>query len=120
MKFFKRFLSGSGEESDSGDDPNLFWYYVRCGRCGEAVAVMARRGYDLVEDYEESGGSDAPSGYSLFKDVMGRSDTCFQQMRIEIRYNTSYEEQSRHIEGGRFITEEEYRAATNGGEHVPQ
>ena len=116
MKFIKRFLSGSGDNDEPAADPNLLWYYVRCKRCGETVAVMARKGYDLVEEYEESGGSDAPTGYSLFKDVMGRSDTCFQQMRIEIHYNTSYEEQSRHIEGGRFITAEEYRAGANGEE----
>lgn len=118
MKFLKRFLAGSGGDADSsGDaDPNLLWYYVRCNRCGETVVVMARKGYDLVEEYEESGSSDAPTGYSLFKDVMGRSDTCFQQMRIEIHYSTDYEERSRHIEGGKFITAEEHRAGANGAE----
>lgn len=122
MKFLKRLLTGSGGDAghagdgDPAADPNLFWYYVRCNRCGETVAVMARKGYDLVEEYEESANSDAPTGYSLFKDVMGRSDTCFQQMRIEIRYNTTYEEMSRHIEGGMFITAEEYRAGGNGEE----
>lgn len=122
MKFLKRLLTGSGgDTNNAGDadpaaDPNLFWYYVRCNRCSETVAVMARKGYDLVEEYEESASSDAPTGYSLFKDVMGRSDTCFQQMRIEIRFNTAYEELSRHIEGGKFISVEEYRAGANGAE----
>ena len=116
MKFLKRFLSGPSGESGSGADPNLLWFYVQCKRCGETIAVMARKGYDLVEEYEESGSSDAPTGYSLFKDVMGRSDTCFQHMRIEVHYNTKYEEQSRHIEGGSFITAEEYQAGANGDE----
>ena len=122
MKYLKRLLFESGNDADNVKDadptadPNLFWYYVRCNRCGETVAVMARKGYDLVEEFEESSNSDAPVGYSLFKDVMGRSDTCFQQMRIEIHYSTSYEEQSRHIEGGQFITAAEHRAGTNGEE----
>ena len=118
MKFFKRFFSESSDDRKfvTDADPHLFWYYVRCNKCGETVAVMARKGYDLVEDYEESGNSDAPVGYSLFKDVMGRSDTCFQQMRIEIHYSTSYKEQSRHIVGGKFITAEEHRAGANGEE----
>ncbi len=116
MSFLKRFLFGSDGGSESESDPNLLWYYVRCNKCGEAVAVMARKGYDLVEEFEESGNSDAPTGYSLFKDVMGRSDTCFQQMRIEIHYNLNYVEQSRHIQGGTFITAEEYRGGENGDE----
>lgn len=126
MKFLKRILTGSdggadeGSGGDSAADPNLLWYYVRCNRCGETIAVMARKGYDLVEEYEESGGSDAPTGYSLFKAVMGRSDTCFQQMRIEIHYSTNYEEQSRHIEGGEFITADEHRAAADGEEQPQQ
>lgn len=116
MKFLKRFLSGQSNDGEPAADPNLLWFYVRCQKCGETVAVMARKGYDLVEEYEESGGSDAPSGYGLFKDVMGRSDTCFQKMRIEVHYNVKYEEQSRHVRGGEFITAEEYRAGTNGEE----
>lgn len=114
MKFLKRFLSGPGDGSEAGTDPNLLWYYVRCKRCGEQIAVMARKGYDLVEQYAESGESDAPTGYSLLKDVMGRSDTCFQQMRIEVHFNTKYEEESRHIQGGEFITAEEYGGIANG------
>lgn len=118
MKFLKRFLTGTGggPESAGDSDPNLLWYYVRCNKCDETVAIMARKGYDLVEEYEESGSSDAPTGYSLFKDVMGRSETCFQQMRIEVHYNTNYEEQSRHIEGGKFITAAEYRDGENSEE----
>lgn len=114
MKFLKRLLSGPGDGSEAGTDPNLLWYYVSCKRCGEKIAVMARKGYDLVEQYAESGESDAPTGYSLLKDVMGRSDTCFQQMRIEVHFNTKYEEESRHIEGGEFITAEEYSGNSNG------
>jgi hypothetical protein len=119
MKIFKSLFSGSGDD-DSGGDRNLLWYYVRCKRCDETVSVMARKGYDLVEQYEESGSSDAPTGYSLFKDVMGRSDTCFQQMRIEIHFNAQYVEQSRHIEGGTFISAEEFRASENGDEQSEQ
>ncbi len=118
MKFLKRLLGGPEEDAEPGADPNLLWYYVRCNRCGETIAIMARKGYDLVEEFaessDESSGADAPIGYSLYKDAMGRSDTCFQHMRIEIHYNVQYEEQSRHIEGGTFITAEEYHAGADG------
>ena len=115
MKFLRRLIAGPGG-AEPGADPALLWYYVRCNRCGENVAIMARKGYDLVEEYAESSSGDAPTGYSLYKDAMGRSDTCFQQMRIEIHYNLQYEEQSRHIEGGTFITAAEYRAGAHGEE----
>ena len=114
MKMFKRLFAGAETDAEPGADSNLLWYYVRCNRCGETVAIMARKGYDLVEEFAESGSSDAPVGYSLYKDAMGRSDTCFQHMRIEIHYNVQYEEQSRHIEGGTFITAEEFHADGDG------
>ncbi len=113
MKFLKRLLGGPDGDAEPGVDPDLLWYYVRCNRCGETVAIMARKGYDLVEEFEDSGEGDAPTGYSLYKDAMGRSDTCFQHMRIEIHYNLQYEEQSRHIQGGTFITAEEHHAAAD-------
>lgn len=87
-------------------DPNAIWLYVQCERCGAPVAVRADRRYDLNPD--ESG-----AGYVLVKEIM--DDRCFQLMRAEVRLDASYRVVERTIEGGRFLSPEEYRALRGAG-----
>jgi hypothetical protein len=107
MKFLRHLLGGGTREQS---DANLVWVYVRCGKCGEKIAVMARKGYDFAEEFDERSPSDAPIGYSVRKDVLGRNPQCFNQMRIEVQYNRNYQIVEQHIVGGTFLTKEEYQA----------
>jgi len=92
-------------------DPDAIWLYVQCGRCGAPVAVRADRRYDLNPD-------EAGEGYRLVKEIM--DDRCFRLMRAEVRLDAQYRVVERTIEGGRFLSAEEYHALRGGGSAAPR
>jgi hypothetical protein len=93
---------GPKEPSDGG-----LYYYVRCGKCGEAIRVRVDRNNDLAQEFE--GGGDHPSGYTATKGVVGKK--CFRQMSLTISFDSGRREVSRSIDGGDFITREQFEAA---------
>ncbi len=98
MGFLRRLFGGGG--SRQGDE--ALHLYVKCNRCGAPVHVRVNLFNDLAADY---GDTDA-EGYVLSKEVM--DDRCFRLMRVEIQFDTRRRETSREIEGGTFISEEEW------------
>ena len=98
MGFLRR-LFGGGQQSS---DDHALHLYVKCGRCGYGVHVRVDLHNDLSADY---GDNDA-EGYTLVKEVM--DDRCFRIMRATLRFNSRRNEISREVEGGTFISEEEY------------
>jgi hypothetical protein len=100
--FQNLFKSGPREASDGG-----IYYYVRCGKCGEAIRLRIDRNNDLAQEFEGSG--DHPSGYSATKGVVGKK--CFRQMSVTINFDGGRREVGRSIDGGDFITREEFEAA---------
>jgi len=98
MNILRR-LFGGGEPSSDG----AIHLYVRCNHCGAPVHVRADPRNDLVTEY---GDDDDAAGYRLFKEIM--DSRCFRLMRAEIAYDRNRRELSRQIEGGTFISKEEY------------
>ena len=101
MDFFRRMFGGSaanGSESDSA-----IHLYVRCNRCGSPVHVRVDPRNDLIADY---GDDDNASGYTLHKEIM--DSRCFRIMRAEINYDRARHETGRTLDGGTFITKDEY------------
>ncbi len=98
MNFLRR-LFGSGRAAD-----NALHLYIKCLRCGAPVHVRVNLQNDLMADY----GDDSAEGYRLVKEVM--DDRCFRIMRAELEFDANRNERSRHIEGGEFISQEEYQA----------
>jgi hypothetical protein len=98
MNVLRRLFGGR-----SASDDGAIHVYVKCNRCGAPVHVRVDPRNDLVSEYDES---DDPSGYLLVKEIM--DSRCFRIMRAEITYDRSRREQERTIEGGTFITKEEY------------
>ena len=96
-------LFGKGG-SDSGD--RGIYYYVRCARCGEKIRVRIDSQNDLAQDYD--GGGDHPTGYTATKGVVGKK--CFRVISLSVQFNGSRRETGRSIEGGDFITAEEFAA----------
>jgi hypothetical protein len=92
---------GRREESAGG---NAFWLYVRCSACGEAIRVRVHREHDLSADYEGGGAS-----YYCHKEIIGQS--CFRRVKVDLFFNGMREVTERRIDGGEFITREEYDAA---------
>src|SRR5690349_11622320 len=99
MNLLRRlFGGGAAPSSDSA-----IHLYVRCNRCGAGVHVRIDPRNDLVIEY---GDDDDASGYRLIKEIM--DSRCFRLMRAEIAYDRGRRELSREIEGGTFISKDEY------------
>jgi hypothetical protein len=91
------------------ESPSALWIYVACSRCGEAIRVRADRRYDLVSEMRDPG--EAGPAYTLHKDIVGSH--CFQRIAVDVAFDQRLEVIERRISGGRWLTEEEYRATTN-------
>jgi hypothetical protein len=97
MNFLRR-LFGGGPAAD-----NAIHLYVRCDRCGAPVHVRVDPRNDLMSEY---GDDDEATGYRLIKEIMDAR--CFRLMRAEIEYDRARREIARTLEGGTFISKEEY------------
>ena len=99
MKWLQRLL-GSAGGAGRPRDPDGFYFYVRCGRCGQKLELRADLRFDLMQDLDEG-------GYVLHKDMM--DSKCFSMMHATVRFDENRQAVSQDIEGGTFITEEEFR-----------
>ena len=102
MEIIRRIFGGSKPASDGA-----IHLYVRCNRCGAGVHVRVDPRNDLVNEYSDD---DETAGYRLTKEIM--DSRCFKLMRAEIEYDRARREINRQIEGGTFITQEEYAQLT--------
>ena len=91
-------LGGTG----SGARDEAVHIYVECARCKSKVHVRLDRRNDISTREE--------GGYYVRKEIM--DSKCFRLMAAEITFDAAYRIQSQEAQGGRFITREEYEAAT--------
>ena len=104
MRWLRRFFKRSSRQ----DSATAVWIYVVCRRCGEAIGVRADRRYDLVSEMRDPG--ESGPAYTLHKDIVG--GRCFQRIAVDVAFDHRLQMTERHISGGRWLTEAEYRAAT--------
>jgi len=78
--------------------------YIKCDRCGEVFRSHLRRGYDFIVDYDNPGGP-----YKIDKLYVGSK--CPNRIHLVATFTSSYKPVSVSIEGGSFITKEEYEDA---------
>jgi len=93
----------SSKPSAGADD--AVHIYVECARCKSKVHVRLDKRHDLSQG---EGG-----GYFVRKEIM--DSKCFRLMTAEVAFDSGYRVESQDIQGGRFISKEEYEAATAGG-----
>ena len=104
MRWLKRlFAPRRRQESDTA-----LWLYVRCQRCGEVLRIRADRRYDLVSEMRDPG--ETGPAYTLHKDIVGAR--CFQRIAVRLAFDRRLQLVEREIQGGQFLTEQEYQAAT--------
>ena len=72
--------------------------YVECERCKSKVHVRLDRRHDI--SLREDG------GYYVRKEIM--DSKCFRLMAAEITFDSAYRIQSQEVQGGRFLTKEEF------------
>ncbi len=78
--------------------------YVECGRCKSKVHVRLDKRHDLSQG---EGG-----GYFVRKEIM--DSKCFRLMTAEVTFDTSYRIQAQDLQGGRFISKDEFEAEGGG------
>jgi len=77
---------------------SALWFYVRCGHCGAKVRIRV----GLIDDLSALD----HGGYILRKEIL--DDKCFTLIRAEVRFDSRRRVISRSIEGGEFISREQY------------
>jgi hypothetical protein len=87
-----------GRSAGGADD--AIQIYVECARCKSAVHVRIDKRHDLSQ---AEGG-----GYFVRKEIM--DSKCFRLMAAEINLDSAHRVQSQKVQGGRFISREEYEA----------
>jgi hypothetical protein len=83
--------------------------YVECAKCKAVVHVRLDKRHDLSA---HEGG-----GYFVRKEIM--DSKCFRLMSAEIVLDDRYRIQSQDIQGGRFLTKEEFDARNAPGPGTP-
>jgi hypothetical protein len=91
-------------------DPNVFWLYVRCARCGTPLSVRVDTRNELSADYEQG-------GYVLFKEMMDAK--CFTLMRAEVHFDQQRNVTKQLVEKGTLITRDEYEKTINPNPQTP-
>ena len=99
MGFLEKLASLFGAKSAGGADDAIH-LYVECERCKSRVHARLDRRHDISA--REDG------GYYVRKEMM--DSKCFRLMAAEITFDSAYRIQSQEIQGGRFVTREEFEA----------
>jgi len=100
MEILKRLFGGPGKAA-RGDDGNALVYYVKGRKCGAITRVR-------IDKYNELSLDDDGENYVARKVVV--DNVCYGAVEIELRFDANRNEISRSIEGGTFVTREEYEA----------
>ncbi|NLE43263.1 MAG: hypothetical protein GX620_00975 [Chloroflexi bacterium] len=103
LKKLSSLFSGAGGVREA----NVHREYVRCARCGEAIAIRVDLANELTPTYADEG--EGEGAYQARKVALGSGKTrCFQSVEVDLYFDAQRRFVSRYITGGDFITREEY------------
>jgi len=110
----RRALSGRGGQSSGGgrssfgDDPNTYWIYAQCRRCGEPLKARINLMNDLSET--EDG-----EGWVVRKGLVGTgANRCFQVVEVTLTFDRRKEHViASDVVGGKLLTVQEYEELTH-------
>lgn len=88
--FFKKLFSGAPDKPKK----RYYLFQVKCNRCGEIIEGRV----DLDNDLSLN---DEGDGYLVRKGLMG-SGRCFQQIEVELTFDSKRQLQEKTITGGEF------------------
>ena len=106
-RFLKALQRAFARPSGEAAPAHLTWLYIRCAKCGTIFRVGVNMRTDVMNNYADPG-SNIPA-YSLMKDAM--DSRCFNPIRIAVHYDHQMREINREIQGGEFVTQEQYEEA---------
>ncbi|HEU0293620.1 MAG TPA: hypothetical protein VFR47_12840 [Anaerolineales bacterium] len=90
MGFLKNLFSGTPAKPEK----RYYTFHVKCKRCGEIIEGRV----DLDNDLSLN---DEGNGYLVRKTLMG-SNRCFQQVEVELNFNSARQITEKTITGGEF------------------
>ncbi|GAB4112177.1 MAG: hypothetical protein Kow00103_00840 [Candidatus Caldatribacteriota bacterium] len=96
--FFKNIFRRRGN-----DDTGILWIYTQCDRCGEKFKTIIRKYNDLTPTYKNEG-----PAFILKKELIGVN--CPQRINLKLEFDKNYRQISEEIEGGHFLTPDEYQS----------
>jgi hypothetical protein len=91
MSFLKNLFSGTPAKPEK----NYYTFPVKCKRCGETIEGRVDLDNDLSLNEEGN-------GYLVRKTLMG-SNRCFQQIEVELNFDSSRQITEKTITGGTFV-----------------
>jgi len=91
MSFLKNLFSGTPAKPEK----HFYSFNVKCKRCDEIIEGRV----DLDNDLSLN---DEGDGYIVRKGLMG-AKRCFQQIEVELKFDSSRQLQERTITGGSFV-----------------
>lgn len=102
MGFLQKIASALSSKGTTEGD--ALWVYVRCDKCGERIKTRIDLSHDLTPNYSEEGGI---ANYFSRKVLIG-SRGCFAPVEVKLTFDAQRRVSSREINGGQFISKEEY------------
>jgi hypothetical protein len=93
MGFLKKLFSSPARPSS-----NLYNFSVICNRCGETIEGHINLANDLSNDFE-----DDHEIFHVRKVLMG-SGRCFQQIEVQMKFDTNRQLIEKEIQGGKFVS----------------
>ncbi|HEX6268863.1 MAG TPA: hypothetical protein VFZ43_01395 [Anaerolineales bacterium] len=94
MGFLKNLFGGGTAKPEK----RYYTFQVKCNRCGEIIEGRVDLDNDLSLEYE-----DDRNVYFGRKVLMGDSGRCFQQVEVEMQFNSARELIEQQIQGGTFV-----------------
>ncbi len=92
MGFLKNLFSNTPAKPEK----RYYVFQVKCRRCGEIIEGRV----DLDNDLSLN---DEGNGYLVRKALMG-ANRCFQQIEVELKFDSSRQLQEQHIAGGEYVS----------------
>ena len=96
---------GGGGSRFGDDDPNAYWIYAQCRRCGELLETR-------VNLMNEPSGADAGDSWIVHKGLVGSgANRCFQTVDVTLKFDGKKQNviESEAV-GGKLLTAQEYEA----------
>ena len=92
MGFLKNLFSGGTAQPEK----HYYTFQVKCNRCGEIIESRVDLDNDLSVEYEDN-----REVFHAHKGLMG-SNRCFQQIEVELKFNSSRQLLEQQATGGQF------------------
>lgn len=104
---------GGGGSRFGGADPNAYWIYAQCRRCGEPLKARV----NLLNEPSEA---DEGDGWIVRKGLVGSgANRCFQTVEVMLKFDSKKQNiLESEVVGGKLLTAQEYEVLASQASSV--